>query len=285
MDSDKESKSTNSIIFSGSKVEEWFKFDRQVLRWVRRKYGEGGFKLWNESTTAIDPQSVNAIAQDTYESLIESEVFKEADRYYDWAHFWSVDYQEMWRRKTRGMIKGYVEGRTSDRAFQHMIEVTPEKLPTIRSDLQKKFAKATPSVIRRMEAEYEAGIPVSPGALPFPVGINIEEKVEQLEDRKRTLWFLCPEGIRETYLYGKEPKLVRIVLNHLSSEYRPDVNRMLDMHKFRLEMDGEEIPAGVEIEGYSDEWLPAWKTLRDTLLKTAGALGNDSSSTSSSTTT
>ena len=65
MDSDKESKSTNSIIFSGSKVEEWFKFDRQVLRWVRRKHGEGGVKLWNESTTAIDPQSVNAIAQDT----------------------------------------------------------------------------------------------------------------------------------------------------------------------------------------------------------------------------
>ena len=282
MDNDKEIRGTTNIIFSGAKVEEWFKFDRQVLRWVRRNYGSAGVKLWNETATVIDAHSVNAVGQDTYESLIESEGFKEADRYYDWGHFWPVDYQRSWRTKTRGLIRDYVEGRCDDRAFQHMIELTDDKLPTIRSDLQKKFAKATSTVVRRMEQEYEAGIPGKPGDKPFPIGINIEEKVEQLEDRKRTLWFLCPEHIRVTYLYGQESKLVRIVLNHLSSEYRPDVNRMIDLHKIQLKLAGKEVPAGVDVEGYSDEWLPAWKELRDTLLKTAEALGNDKSSSSSS---
>ena len=63
--------STNSIIFSGKKVEDWFKFDRQILRWVRKTYGVSGEKLWSETAIVIDRQSVDAIAQDTYEALID----------------------------------------------------------------------------------------------------------------------------------------------------------------------------------------------------------------------
>ena len=284
MDSDKGSKDNNSIIFSGNKVEDWFKFDRQVLRWVRKTYGDSGVKMWNETAIVIDEHSVDAIAQDTYECIAKREGLKDADRYYDWDHFWSVRYQEGWRKEILGNIRDYVEGRTSDRAFQHMIELTQDELPSLRSGLQTKFAKATPSVIRSMEAEYEAGIPDKPGAVVFPKGVDIEAKVEQLEDRKRTLWFLCPEGIRKDYVYGKEPKLVRIVLNHLSCEYRHDVNRMLDIHKLQLQFKDKEVPEGMEIEGYSDEWLPTWKTLRATLLKTAEALRNDSSSSTSTST-
>ena len=57
----------------------------------------------------------------------------------------------------------------------------------MRSDLQRKFAKATSTVIRKMEQEYDAGMPEKPGAIIFPAGVDIEEKLEQLEDRKRTL--------------------------------------------------------------------------------------------------
>jgi hypothetical protein len=162
-----------------------------------------------------------------------------------------------------------------------MVGLTAEGLPTLRSDLQKFFAKATGTVSRCMEQEYEAGIPDKPGDKPFPLGINIEKEVEQLEDMKRTLWFLCPEKLRNEYAYGKEPKLVRIVLNHLSTEYRHDVNRMLDIHKIQLQIKGNAVPIGLDVEGYSDEGLPEWKTLRETLLKTAEALGNDSTSTTS----
>ena len=66
-----ESVSTD-VVFAGVSVENWFKFDRQVLRYVRKKFGDVGEKLWMETATAIDDRSVGAIAQDTYNSLIRS---------------------------------------------------------------------------------------------------------------------------------------------------------------------------------------------------------------------
>ena len=50
---DKDYRSTTNIIFTGSKVEEWFKFDRQVLRWVRKNYSDAGVKLWCETATLL----------------------------------------------------------------------------------------------------------------------------------------------------------------------------------------------------------------------------------------
>ena len=46
---EKSERSTNEIIFSGKKVEDWFKFDRQVFRAVRKKFGSVGVKLWSET--------------------------------------------------------------------------------------------------------------------------------------------------------------------------------------------------------------------------------------------
>ena len=70
--SDKEA-STNNIIFDGKKVDDWFRFDRQVTRWIRKTHGDYGIKLWNETAIAIDGNSVVAIGNDSYVSLIESE--------------------------------------------------------------------------------------------------------------------------------------------------------------------------------------------------------------------
>ena len=83
-----------------------------------------------------------------------------------------------WRDKTRGRIKDYVEGRTTGKAFHYMVELTDDRLPTMRSDLQRKFAKATPTVIRCMEQEYDAGIPDKASAVIFPSGIDIEDELE-----------------------------------------------------------------------------------------------------------
>ena len=116
---DKEA-STNSIIFTGKKVDDWFRFDRQVTRWIRKTYGDYGIKLWNETAIAIDANSVGSIANDTYESLIESETQKDADYYYSWDYFWTVEYQQKWRAKTLIRIRDYVEGRTEGKAFIYM---------------------------------------------------------------------------------------------------------------------------------------------------------------------
>ena len=68
--------------------------------------------------------------------------------------------------------------------------------------------------------------------------------------------------------HGQDKKLVRVTLIHASAEYRPDLNRMLDIHKLRLENAGSAIPEDADIEGYDDAWLPEWKKVRETLLST-----------------
>ena len=137
MSSKKDSDSkTNDIVFSGKRVEDWFKFDRQVLRYVRKKYGKVGEQLWLETATAIDENSVSAIAQDTYSDLVNREGFKEAKEYWNWDHFWSVSYQDSCRARIYSGIRDYVEERTEGRAFQHMVELETSALPKLRSGMQ-----------------------------------------------------------------------------------------------------------------------------------------------------
>jgi len=59
---DASNSTSTAIVFDGSKVEEWFRFDRQVLRYCRKKIGEVGQKLWMQTAVEIDSNSVDAIA-------------------------------------------------------------------------------------------------------------------------------------------------------------------------------------------------------------------------------
>lgn len=256
------------IIYDGSQVHQWFAFDRQVLRHARRKYGTVGESLWMGTAVNIDNQTVNTIAQDIYWEIVRKDGHKEADNFWTWPHFWSVDYQQQWRRNVFQDLADYLESHTRGRAFQFMAKLEPSSHKNMRADMMKKFAKATANVVRKMEQELDAGLPVSKGGDPFPMGVDIEAKIEALEERQLTLWLLCPTSMRATYVYGQDKKLVRVTLIHASAEYRPDLNRMLDIHKLRLETAGSAIPEDADIEGYDDAWLPDWKKVRETLLST-----------------
>jgi len=95
-----------TVIFDGSNVEEWFRFDRQVLRFVKKEYGDYGIKLWNGTTIEIDANSVEAIANDTYESMVKIKGRKEADINYWSVEFWTVDWQQKWRDTMRPLRSG-----------------------------------------------------------------------------------------------------------------------------------------------------------------------------------
>ena len=60
------------VVFDGENIAEWFRFDRQVLRRAKKLYGKYGDKLWNGTTTPIDAQTVDAIAQDTYDVILKN---------------------------------------------------------------------------------------------------------------------------------------------------------------------------------------------------------------------
>ena len=257
-----------TVIFDGSNVEEWFRFDRQVLRFVKKEYGDYGIKLWNGTTIEIDANSVEAIANDTYESMVKIKGRKEADINYWSVEFWTVDWQQKWRDDAVSSIRDYVESRTRDKAFRFLTELDNDDWPMLRSKLQKEYARATAAKIKVLEMEYDLGL-VAQGQQAFPPGVNMEEKLYALNQRRTRLWFLAPEHLRKDYRHGKSEYMVRIILNHLTDmSYLGRLDTVIMMHKFKLQQQGINVPEDTQIENYSDEWLPAYKDVKENLLST-----------------
>ena len=143
--------------------------------------------------------------------------------------------------------------------------------------MMRKFAKTTPRQVKTMENEYIAGLPQSPGSHLFPRGLDMELKLYELEQHKLMLWLICPEERRESYYYSQDSTLVRIILNHVNSDYMSDINRVLDLHKIELRRTGKEVPADAAAENYDDSWLPDYETIKACLEATYETLRKESS--------
>ena len=103
--------STRDFAYDGENISEWFRFDRQVLRQAKKLYGKYGDKLWNGTTMPIDSQSVDSIAQDTYDVILKNDGIREANSNWEWDWFWTVQYQRTWREDALETIVLYVESR------------------------------------------------------------------------------------------------------------------------------------------------------------------------------
>ena len=271
--------SARDFAYDGENISEWFRFDRQVLRQAKKLYGKYGDKLWNGTTMPIDSQSVDSIAQDTYDVILKNDGIREANSNWEWDWFWTVQYQRTWREDALETIVLYVESRCTGKAFKFITELTSDKWPDLRALMQREFARATPAKIKQMEQAFTSGLPSTPGAQAFPPGVDIRAKNYALEQARLTLWLICPDHLRPDYYHGKESTLVRIVINHANSDYMPDLNRVLSMHKLKQELDGAAVPDNMAIESYSDEWLPSWTVVKETLEQTYEALGKDKKQT------
>ena len=179
---------SRDITFDGENISEWFRFDRQVLRRAKKLYGKYGDKLWNGTTTPIDDQTVNSIAQDTYDVILKNDGIREANSNWDWDWFWTVQYQTTWRADALETIVLYVESRCTGKAFKFITELTTDQWPEIRALMQREFARATPAKIKQMEQAFTSGLPSSPGAVAFPHGVDIRAKNYALEQARLTLW-------------------------------------------------------------------------------------------------
>ena len=136
---------SRDITFDGENISEWFRFDRQVLRRAKKLYGKYGDKLWNGTTTPIDEETVNSIAQDTYDVILKNDGIREANSNWDWDWFWTVQYQTTWRADALETIVLYVESRCTGKAFKFITELTTDQWPEIRALMQREFARATPA--------------------------------------------------------------------------------------------------------------------------------------------
>ena len=104
--------SMRDFAYDGENISEWFRFDRQVLRQAKKLYGKYGDKLWNGTTMPIDSQSVDSIAQDTYDVILKNDGIREANSNWEWDWFWTVQYQRTWREDALETIVLYQHRRT-----------------------------------------------------------------------------------------------------------------------------------------------------------------------------
>ena len=65
---------------------------------------------------------------------------------------------------------------------------------------------------------YLLGMPDNNG-VAFPSRVNIETKLDTLEEEREYLLDMCPDELRLTYEDGKEETLIRILLRYLPAEY------------------------------------------------------------------
>jgi hypothetical protein len=162
----------------------------------------------------------------------------------------------------------------------------------LKKHLFKQFGGAGDD-IRAREEIYEAGMPGSKGSAAFPPGVQMENKLRVLQAERVALLKLCTKEKRDTYEYGSEAKLVKIVLRHLrGSDYQETIEKLLQEVKLRKEFESK-LPT-VDVNGYlvlptsgsaavlsedwkfrnfSDDWLPSWMELKSKLVsqfKSAG---------------
>lgn len=260
--------------FNGDSVGEWFKFSRNVRRQARALYGDIGAAIWANNAPRIDAETVDTVAQDVYWEIERKNGRKAADNYWDWDYFWTVDYQRKWRNDALGKIVDYVESVSDGKALKFMAELEDDEKPQLQALMQRKFGGGTSSEVSVLEKEFDAGLPQK-GEVAFPKGCDMKQRLHELEERRLALWMMAPESARKTYKYGKPEHLVRILIKHLNSEYMGDVNNMLALHKVELKIAGHEVPEDLEIMNYDDEWLPPYKKLQQTIMKTYHTLKKD----------
>ena len=66
---------------------------------------------------------------------------------------------------------------------------------TIRSHLYQQFGSGAGGDIHAKEVEYDAGMPEK-GQPAFPKGVDMPEKLRQLESRKKLCWDMCKPAKR-----------------------------------------------------------------------------------------
>jgi hypothetical protein len=89
---------------------------------------------------------------------------------------------------------------------------------------------------------YLLGMP-DPHGIAFPPRVDIEAKLDELEEEREYLLGMCPADMRDTYEDGKEETLVRILIRHLLAEYDWAVKAVKDFARLRKYSEGGKLEA------------------------------------------
>ena len=273
----KEDESEKNWKYSGDESE-WDSFDRRMIRYMRKKYDVFGERLWLGTVEVVsddmDPHEFLDHCRDVMKAIAVEDPSEARKLKRDMDEFEDPEWQWEWMNRQLQLMVDYIESHAKGQAELEVINYSG-RLIEIRKHLYKQFGSGSGGNIHEKELDYDRGMPEK-GKVAFPAGCDMGEKLRQLESRR--LYFMRMAGTAEkraTYTYCQEPKLVRIVIDHVNQdEYGDCVRRVLDAVKTRRlinsAMNGEDIGfIGIPDQherSFNDDWLPSWALLKASLL-------------------
>ncbi len=78
----------------------------------------------------------------------------------------------------------------------------------------RRFGAGQPEVLQERVRLYLLGMPDTHG-VAFLSRVDIEAKLDTLEEEREYLLEMCPVELRDAYDDGKEETLIRLLLRHL----------------------------------------------------------------------
>ncbi len=144
----------------------------------------------------------------------------------------------------------------------------------MRDYMYRKFGAGQPEVLPQRVRLYLLGMPDPHGVgVAFPPRVDIELKLDELEQEREYLLEMCPADMRDTYEDGKEETLVRLIVRHLPAEYDQAVKAVKDLARLRKYSEGGILDFITNCEdntraNYATDYLPNYAELRFELINT-----------------
>ncbi len=143
-------------------------------------------------------------------------------------------------------------------------------MDNMREYMFRRFGAGQPEVLQDRVRLYLLGIP-DPNGQAFPPRVNMEIKLDELEEEREYLLKMCPADMRETYEDGKEENLVRMLVRLLPAEYDQAVKAVKDLARLRKYSERGQLDAITNCEdntraNYATDYLPNYTELRFELI-------------------
>ena len=270
------------VTFSGKSKDQTFDaFDEKVLTWCRKQFGDYYAKgLWHNKLTPIgdlnlaeddDNFSFEMHCATVYEVLALKSP-KEADHLYQSDQFWTKKWQLEFRQRNRERVCCHLEEVVSGEAARQLRKLGVKKMKTMRDFMFRRFGAGQPEVLQERVRLYLLGMPDAHG-VAFPSRVDIEAKLDTLEEEREYLLDMCPSELRATYDDGKEETLIRLLLRHLPAEYDVAVKTVKDLARLRKYSEGGNLETITNCEdntraNYAIDYLPDYAELRFELIRT-----------------
>ena len=197
---------------------------------------------------------------------------KEADHLFQSARFWTKKWQLEFRQRCWERIFCHLEEVVSGEAARQLRRLGVKKTKTMRDFMFRRFGAEQPEILQERVRLYLLGLPDSHG-VAFPPRVDIEAKLDMLEEEREYLLEMCPSELRDTYEDGKEETLIRLLLRHLPAEYDMAVKTVKDLARLRKYSESGSLVTITNCEdntraNYAVDYLLDYAELRFELIRT-----------------